>query len=254
MPWLAGRDDAAARRRRAARRRAAGGGGAAGRDAALFRRARHDRAAQEPPAAAQSLAAIRRHAGPGGAAPGGGRPPRLGERERARHARALRGDRRRWCASTGRWPDRELATLLRGARALLFPSFAEGFGLPLAEALALGVPAIASDLPALREVGGEVPDYLDPLDGAAWRAAVLDYARADSAARRAQLARLPAWRAPDWGRHFGVVDEVLACWRGRAAAAPCCRRPRRATASPCCATRRRLTACRDAALSACGAG
>jgi glycosyltransferase involved in cell wall biosynthesis len=110
----------------------------------------------------------------------------------------------------GTMADRELATLLRGARALLFPSFAEGFGLPLAEALALGVPAIASDLPALREVGGEVPDYLDPLDGAAWRASVLDYARADSAARRAQMARLPAWRAPDWDRHFGVVDEVLA--------------------------------------------
>lgn len=110
----------------------------------------------------------------------------------------------------GQMGDRELARLLCGARALLFPSFAEGFGLPLAEALALGVPAIASDLPALREVGGEVPDYLDPLDGAAWRAAVLDYARADSPARRAQIARMAAWRAPDWETHFGVVDGLLA--------------------------------------------
>jgi glycosyltransferase involved in cell wall biosynthesis len=107
-------------------------------------------------------------------------------------------------------PDREVASLLRGARALLFPSFAEGFGLPLAEALALGVPAIASDLPALREVGGDVPDFLDPLDGAAWRAAVLDYGRPDSAARRAQLARMAGWRAPSWEGHFAAVEDLLA--------------------------------------------
>jgi glycosyltransferase involved in cell wall biosynthesis len=110
---------------------------------------------------------------------------------------------------TGALPDREVATLLRGARALLFPSFAEGFGLPLAEALALGVPSIVSDLPALREVGGIVPDYIDPLDGAGWRNAVLDYARPDSPARRAQLGRLPAWSAPSWAEHFTLVDRLL---------------------------------------------
>jgi glycosyltransferase involved in cell wall biosynthesis len=109
----------------------------------------------------------------------------------------------------GMLPDREVAALLRGARALLFPSFAEGFGLPLAEALALGVPVLASDLPALREVGGAVPEYIDPLDGAAWRAMVLDYARADSLARRAQLGRLSGWRAPSWDRHFEEVEGLL---------------------------------------------
>jgi glycosyltransferase involved in cell wall biosynthesis len=110
---------------------------------------------------------------------------------------------------TGPLPDREVASLLRGARALLFPSFAEGFGLPLAEALALGVPCIASDLPALREVGGAVPDYLDPLDGVAWRSAVLDYARGDSVARRAQMGRMAAWKPPSWSEHFGIVDGLL---------------------------------------------
>lgn len=110
---------------------------------------------------------------------------------------------------TGPLPDREVASLLRGARALLFPSFAEGYGLPLAEALALGVPVVASDLPALREVGGAVPDYLDPLDGAAWRKAVADYARPDSQARRAQLARLAGWTPPSWAEHFTILDRVL---------------------------------------------
>jgi glycosyltransferase involved in cell wall biosynthesis len=109
----------------------------------------------------------------------------------------------------GQLPDRMVTELMQGARALLFPSFAEGYGLPLAEALAIGVPAICSDLPALREVGGEVPDYLDPLDGASWRNIVLDYAAPDSAARAAQMQRLAGWRAPDWQDHFGLVDSML---------------------------------------------
>jgi glycosyltransferase involved in cell wall biosynthesis len=106
-----------------------------------------------------------------------------------------------------RLPDAQVRTLLRGARALLMPSFAEGFGLPVAEALALGTPVLASDIPAHREAGGDVPDYLDPLDGAGWRAAILAYAARDGAARTAQLARLAAWRAPGWD---APVDAALA--------------------------------------------
>ncbi len=111
---------------------------------------------------------------------------------------------------TGPLPDLEIRRLLSGARALLFPSFAEGYGLPLAEALGLGVPAICSDLPALREVGGAVPDYLDPLDGAGWRRAVLDYAAPDSAGRAAQLSRLRHWQAPRWEDHFAILEDFLA--------------------------------------------
>jgi len=106
-------------------------------------------------------------------------------------------------------PDTALAPLLRGARAVLFPSFAEGFGLPVIEALASGAPVLCSDLPALRESGGGVPDYLDPTDAAAWRAAIIDYA-ADAPRRQAQLARLGQWRAPRWDQHFAVVERLLA--------------------------------------------
>jgi glycosyltransferase involved in cell wall biosynthesis len=109
----------------------------------------------------------------------------------------------------GPLPDRRVAALLKGARALLFPSFVEGYGLPLVEALSLGTPVICSDLPALREVGGDVPDYLDPLDGAAWRALILDYAKPGSPARRAQLQRLARWRAPCWQEHFARVEAFL---------------------------------------------
>lgn len=109
----------------------------------------------------------------------------------------------------GALPDRAVAGLLAGARALLFPSFAEGYGLPVAEAMAAGVPVICSDLPALREIAGTVPDMLDPLDGRAWRDMILDYAAPDSPRRAAQLARLAGWRAPGWDAHFAVVDALL---------------------------------------------
>jgi len=105
-------------------------------------------------------------------------------------------------------PDRALGPLLRGARALLLPSFAEGFGLPVIEALASGVPVLCSDLPALRESGSGVPDYLDPGDAAVWRTAILDYAT-NSPRREAQLARLAQWRAPRWDEHFAIVDRLL---------------------------------------------
>jgi glycosyltransferase involved in cell wall biosynthesis len=109
----------------------------------------------------------------------------------------------------GRLPDGEVARLLRGARALLFPSIEEGFGIPLAEALAAGVPALASDIPAFRELGGPVPEYLDPLDGPAWEEAVLDYAATDSPRRAAQMARMPLFRAPDWDTHFTRAEAAL---------------------------------------------
>jgi glycosyltransferase involved in cell wall biosynthesis len=92
---------------------------------------------------------------------------------------------------------------------LLFPSFVEGFGMPLIEALTLGLPVIASDLPVFREIAGEIPDYLDPLDGAGWRAAVLDYAKTDSDRRRSQLGRMIGYQAPGWESHFAAVEALI---------------------------------------------
>lgn len=107
-------------------------------------------------------------------------------------------------------PDAEMARVVQGARALLLPSFAEGFGFPLVEALALGVPALCSDLRALRETGGAVPEYLDPLDGCGWRAAILDYAAPRSPRREAQLCRLAGWRPARWEDHFAAVGRLIA--------------------------------------------
>jgi glycosyltransferase involved in cell wall biosynthesis len=54
----------------------------------------------------------------------------------------------------GRIPDADLAVVLSRASALVAPSRAEGFGLPVLEAMAAGIPVVSSDAPALVEVGG----------------------------------------------------------------------------------------------------
>jgi glycosyltransferase involved in cell wall biosynthesis len=69
-------------------------------------------------------------------------------------------------------PDEDLPALYAGASCFVLPSLYEGFGLPLAEAMAVGVPAVASDIPALREVGGEAVRYADPHDAASFAAAI----------------------------------------------------------------------------------
>jgi glycosyltransferase involved in cell wall biosynthesis len=108
----------------------------------------------------------------------------------------------------GALPDRLMAALIAGARAVLLPSLAEGFGLPVVEALALGTPVIASDLPALREIGGGIPEFLDPLDGRGWLAALHDYAQPDSPRRERQISALQKYRAPCWDQHFQAFDAL----------------------------------------------
>ena len=108
----------------------------------------------------------------------------------------------------GRCDDPTMLAYLDGARALLMPSFTEGFGIPIIEALQRGTPVIASDLPVFREIAGSIPDYLDPLDGDGWEAAIMALA-ADGPERARQLAAIPSFRAPDWAEHFGRVEHWL---------------------------------------------
>lgn len=108
-----------------------------------------------------------------------------------------------------RLPDAQLRRLLLGARAMLFPSFAEGYGLPLAEALALGVPVIASDLPVFQEIAGDLPRYHDPIDGLGWIQAVEEFAAPTSPARNAQIADLSTFLVPSWAEHFARADAFI---------------------------------------------
>ena len=76
------------------------------------------------------------------------------------------------------------------------------------EALQRGTPVIASDLPVFREIAGNIPLYLDPLDGQHWERAIRDFS-GDCPERTRQLAAMPGFRAPDWAAHFARVDHWL---------------------------------------------
>ncbi|RVT39820.1 glycosyltransferase family 4 protein [Sphingobium algorifonticola] len=105
--------------------------------------------------------------------------------------------------------DHDVAHYFRHARALLFPSFTEGYGMPLIEALASGLPVIASDIAVFRELAGDIPEYFSPIDGIGWRNAIEAYLPQDSVSRAAQLLRMRDFSPPTWEQHFAKVNDWL---------------------------------------------
>jgi glycosyltransferase involved in cell wall biosynthesis len=99
----------------------------------------------------------------------------------------------------------ELASVYRAASLVLLPSEAEGFGLPLLEALACGAPVLASDLPALREVGGGAARYCPVGDVDAWTDAA-SRALASEDFMPEKKARLDQAAHFTWTRHAGIIQ------------------------------------------------
>jgi glycosyltransferase involved in cell wall biosynthesis len=108
-----------------------------------------------------------------------------------------------------------LAAIYRRADVVLLPSDREGFGLPVIEALATGTSVLASDLPVLREAGGEAAEYCAPDDLDGWAAAIdrllTERADPDGMARRRRACLRQAARF-SWStyasRMVDIYDEV----------------------------------------------
>lgn len=100
--------------------------------------------------------------------------------------------------------DAGVAALLQGARALLMPSHAEGFGLPLHEAMALGTPVLACDLEAYKETIGDYAVYLPKGERYLWRATV------EAMAADPRLGVHPARPPAPWTQHYDAVLSALA--------------------------------------------
>ncbi len=93
--------------------------------------------------------------------------------------------------------DADLAAVIRDARALLFPSRAEGYGLPPMEAAALGAPVVCGDLAIYRETLGDIPVYLNPADPYLW---INEIERLTE-----QVPDPKPWLPPCWPAHFKTV-------------------------------------------------
>lgn len=85
--------------------------------------------------------------------------------------------------------DRELGALLRHAAALVYPSLEEGFGLPVLEAMANGVPVVTSNVSSLPEVAGDAAVLIDPLSVGAIARGITEAVGASRDLRTAGLAR-----------------------------------------------------------------
>jgi glycosyltransferase involved in cell wall biosynthesis len=107
---------------------------------------------------------------------------------------------------------RVLAALYRRAAVLLQPSEREGFGLPVAEAMASGTPVVASRIPALVEVGGQAATFCPVGDVPAWVAALSELlderAAASSDWRARSVASLAQARRYSWREHARRMTEL----------------------------------------------
>lgn len=109
--------------------------------------------------------------------------------------------------------DDEYGALLRRATALVSLSRAEGYGLPLVEAMAVGTPVVASDIPIFREVGGDAVSYVDPDSPAQFSAAVLRLQDPDrwAAASRRSVERAGEFSWDESARQLvDVAAEIVA--------------------------------------------
>ena len=106
----------------------------------------------------------------------------------------------------------EIHGLLEGAKALVYPSKFEGFGLPVAEAIILGTPVVCSDIDSLKEVGGDAVSTFDPEDsGSIFRAVekvLLDSQFRDSQLTKAQNRKSIFAAGPNALKAFNLYREL----------------------------------------------
>jgi glycosyltransferase involved in cell wall biosynthesis len=102
-----------------------------------------------------------------------------------------------------------LPDLYRSADIFVFSSYTESFGHPLVEAMATGLPVVASDIPVNRELCGEAAVYFPTFDAEACAAAIRRVAEDGELRRGLREAALARAAAFTWERHAGALMEAF---------------------------------------------
>jgi glycosyltransferase involved in cell wall biosynthesis len=106
-------------------------------------------------------------------------------------------------------PNPKIPELIQQARLLVYPTWCESFGLPLAEALAMGAPAVAADIPACREVGEDAARYYTSGDPDSLSAAIGDLLAAPDSANTLAQAAFVRGQQFDWAENARAVRQTL---------------------------------------------
>lgn len=133
-----------------------------------------------------------------------------GWQSQATHARMAQAQSAGWLHYLSYLPQAELPLLFAGARLFVYPSLYEGFGLPVLEAMASGVPVITSNVASIPEVAGDTGRLVDPESVDEMTAALLQLLPDDGWLRRAAAAGLERSRAFTWQR---CVDRTVAVYQ-----------------------------------------
>lgn len=101
-----------------------------------------------------------------------------------------------------------LISIMEGATAVLYPSFDEGWGMPIVEAIAMNVPVICSDIRAHRESGQGLVKYINPIDSKRWEEEI-EAACTDNKYKEKAIAKYEEYEFPTWSAHFNKLENLL---------------------------------------------